>query len=45
MGAAYSCTSKGSLLLVAAANGDLVSAQEVRRVHHCESGDLQAKRG
>lgn len=30
MGQAVSCTSKGALLLVAAANGDLVTAQEVR---------------
>ncbi|PNH07652.1 putative E3 ubiquitin-protein ligase [Tetrabaena socialis] len=33
MGISYSCTSKGALLLVAAANGDLVTAQELLAKH------------
>eukprot|EP00198_Chlamydomonas_reinhardtii_P006165 XP_001695501.1 predicted protein [Chlamydomonas reinhardtii] len=33
MGQAVSCTSKGALLLVAAANGDLVTAQELLGKH------------
>ncbi|KAG1666453.1 hypothetical protein FOA52_015123 [Chlamydomonas sp. UWO 241] len=33
MGAALSCTSKGSLLIVHAANGDIASAQELLKKH------------